>query len=155
MNRSFTTVGRLAGALAVVGAVAGLAAGSASADPTNHSRYSDTRAKAGLAHEPEIIGGIASPAPKYGPLDPWAYALVHRSTAAGMADATGSVPPDVRDHRLIGRLVQADRLTAQSGFDWGDAAIGAGTTLGLMLLGGGMALVARRRHATPSRAPAH
>ena len=120
MNRSFTSLGRLVGMLAVVGAVAALTAGSAFAHPPNHPRYSITQAKAGLAHEPEIIGGI--------------------------------VPPDVRDHRLVRQLVQADRLTPQSGFNWGDAAIGAASALGLMLLAGGMTLIARRRHATPSRA---
>jgi hypothetical protein len=120
MNRSFTSLGRLVGMLVVVGAVAALTAGSAFADPPNHPRYSITQAKAGLAHEPEIISGI--------------------------------VPPDVRDHRLVRQLVQADRLTSQSGFNWGDAGIGAASALGLMLLAGGATLIARRRHARPSRA---
>ena len=38
MNRSFTSLGRLVGMLAVVGAVAALTAGSAFADPPNHPR---------------------------------------------------------------------------------------------------------------------
>lgn len=42
----------------------------------------------------------------------------------------GIVPADVRDHRLIGQLVQADRGTSQSGFDWGDAGIGASVSFG-------------------------
>jgi hypothetical protein len=80
---------------------------------------------------------------------------------------SGIVPPDVRDHRLVRQLVQADcltsqsgfvgplvqdRLTSQSGFNWGDAGIGAAGALGLMLLAAGMTLVARRRHAAPNRA---
>jgi hypothetical protein len=105
---------------AVVGAAAVLTAGSAFADPPNHPRHSITQAKAGLAHEPEIVSGI--------------------------------VGPDVRDHRLVGQLVQADRRTSQSGFNWGDAGIGAASALGLMLLAGGMTLIARRHHATPNRA---
>lgn len=40
------------------------------------------------------------------------------------------VPTDVRDHRLIGRLVLADRGASQSGFDWGDAGIGASVSFG-------------------------
>jgi hypothetical protein len=139
MNGSFTSLGRLAGALAVVGAVAALTAGSAFADPPNHPRYSLTQAKPGLAHEPEIDSGIASPA---------AGALPAREPEI----VSGIVPPDVREHRLVGQLVQADRLTSQSGFDWGDAGIGAVSALGLMLLAGGMTLVARRRHAAPNRA---
>lgn len=42
----------------------------------------------------------------------------------------GIVPADVRDHRLIGQLVQADGGTSQSGFDWGDAGIGASVSFG-------------------------
>ena len=44
----------------------------------------------------------------------------------------GIVPPDVRDHRLVAQLVQADRLTSGSGFSWGDAGIGAGATVALL-----------------------
>ena len=139
MNRSFTSLWRLVGMLAVVGAVAALTAGSAFADPPNHPRYSLTQATAGLAHEPEIISGIALPAAEAQP--------AHEPEIV-----SGIVPPDVRDHRLVRQLVQADRLTPQSGFNWGDAGIGAASTLGLMLLAGCMTLIARRRHATPSRA---
>jgi hypothetical protein len=42
----------------------------------------------------------------------------------------GIVSADVRDHRLIGQLVQAERGTSQSGFDWGDAGIGASVSFG-------------------------
>jgi hypothetical protein len=132
MNGSFTTVARLAGALAVLSAVAALTAASAFADPPNHSRYSDTQAKAGLAHEHEIISGIASPA---------ARARYVRDPEI----VSGIVPPDVRDHRLIGQLVRADRLASQSGFDWGDAAIGAGVTFALILLASVGALLYRGR----------
>jgi hypothetical protein len=68
------------------------------------------------------------PATKYGPLDPWAYAVIHRSSSGS------SVPQDVRDHRLVAQLVQADRLTSQSAFNWGDAGIGASISLGAVLL---------------------
>ena len=49
---------------------------------------------------------------------------------------------------------------ADSGFDWGDAMIGAGTACGLMLLGAGALVLARRiqprmRHGdTPTRVAA-
>jgi hypothetical protein len=70
---------------------------------------------------------------KDGPLDPWAYALVHRSTEPVKAVASNSVPQDVRDHRLVGELVRADRLASQSGFNWGDAGIGALVSFGAVL----------------------
>jgi hypothetical protein len=77
----------------------------------------------------------------YGPLDPWAYAVIHRTapaaTVAGTAIASGVIPPDVRDHQLVRQLVQADRMTSQtsqSGFDWGDAGIGASVSFGIAIL---------------------
>ena len=50
---------------------------------------------------------------------------------------------DVRDHRSAAQLVQADRLTPQSGFNWGDAGIGAGTTVVLLALLSATALLMR------------
>jgi hypothetical protein len=35
---------------------------------------------------------------KYGPLDPWAYAVIHRSFSGSISR------PDVRDHRLVAQL---------------------------------------------------
>ena len=77
----------------------------------------------------------------YGPLDPWAYAVIHRTapgaTVAGTAIASGVTSPDVRDHQLVRQLVQADRMTSQtsqSGFDWGDAGIGASVSFGVAIL---------------------
>jgi hypothetical protein len=40
------------------------------------------------------------------------------------------IAPDVRDHRLVRQYVLADRGPSQSGFDWGDAGIGAAVTFG-------------------------
>jgi hypothetical protein len=68
------------------------------------------------------------PAANYGPLDPWAYAVIHRNSAGSIT------PADVRDHRLVSPLVQADRSTSQSAFNWGDAGIGASVSFGLVLL---------------------
>lgn len=65
---------------------------------------------------------------KYGPLDPWAYAVIHRSSSRS------SVPQDVRDHRLVAQLVQSDRQTSQSAFNWGDAGIGASVSFGVVLV---------------------
>ncbi len=77
----------------------------------------------------------------YGPLDPWAYSVIHRTaqgaTVGGTAIASGAISPDVRDHQLVRQLVEADRLTSQtsqSGFDWGDAGIGASVSFGVAIM---------------------
>ena len=96
---------------------------------------------------------LAKPTSGYGPLDPWAYSLVHRSTDANVGAAakygpldpwayavihgnssTSSVPQDVRDHRLVAQLVQSDRQTSESAFNWGDAGIGASVVFGSALV---------------------
>jgi hypothetical protein len=68
------------------------------------------------------------PAAKYGPLDPWAYAVIHRGSSRSV------VPQDIRDHRIVAELVRADRLTSRSTFNWGDAGIGASVSFGAVLL---------------------
>jgi hypothetical protein len=68
------------------------------------------------------------PAAKYGPLDPWAYAVIHRSSSGSI------VPQDVRDHRVVAELVRADRPASRSTFNWGDAGIGASVSFGAVLL---------------------
>jgi hypothetical protein len=51
----------------------------------------------GLIHRSTQVN-VVVPA-KYGPLDPWAYAVVHRGSSGSV------VPADVRDHRLVAQLV--------------------------------------------------
>jgi hypothetical protein len=63
-------------------------------------------------------------------------------------DGTLAVRPDDRAVRFTpapSGLVQAPQLVAQpsNGFDWGDAGVGAGVLLGLMLLGLGAGLITR------------
>ena len=75
---------------------------------------------------------VVAPA-KYGPLDPWAYAAIHRSSSRSI------VPQDVRDHRLVAQLVaqggSSDRAQSTGdGFNWGDAGIGASASFGAALL---------------------
>ena len=74
----------------------------------------------------------------------------------GAVDATtrtsstgGAVRPDDRPGvRGVGARVTASGLPtpAGRGFGWGDAAVGAAGTLGVLLLGGGIALSTVRRH---------
>jgi hypothetical protein len=70
----------------------------------------------------------SAPAQDLGPLDPWAYSLVHRSAAT----ASPAIPASAADE--------------STGFAWGDAGIGAGVTIMAMLLIAG-AMVLRRRRA--------
>ena len=51
--------------------------------------------------------------------------------------------------------VRVVEVAHSGGFDWGDAGIGAGFALGLIVLGaGGMLAFARRRYAAPGGMPA-
>lgn len=83
---------------------------------------------------------LAKPTSGDGPLDPWAYNVIHGATQA-------TVVPVVRYSAVSGPLgvtayqsfagttpsVQ-HRVSSQSGFDWGDAGIGALLALGVALL---------------------
>jgi hypothetical protein len=40
--------------------------------------------------------------------------------------------------------IQSPKTTSSNGFDWGDAAIGAGAVFALLALGGGAVLISRR-----------
>jgi hypothetical protein len=106
-------------------AIAAFSASAVRANPTSGYGPLDPWAY-GLIHRSTQANAV-SPA-NYGPLDPWAYALIHRSTSGSI------VPPDVRDHRLVAQLVQADRLSSRSTFNWGDAGIGASVSFGAVLL---------------------
>jgi hypothetical protein len=61
--------------------------------------------------------------------------------AAGTSSLAGTVDPG---HSVI-------TVSTPSGFDWGDAAIGAGGTLGLVVLFSAGAAVAARARALPTR----
>ena len=113
-----------------------------------------------------------TPAGKYGPLDPWAYKLIHQSgqsgplitehsagqNTTGQASAAGKYGPldpgiaaAIRNHSrgLNGVSTSAaasvPAVTA-NGFDWGDAGIGATVAFGAVLLALAVAtLILRRR----------
>lgn len=82
-----------------------------------------------------------------GPLDPWAYAVLHRSSASGKVGANSpglrysavsgplgvaayqsfaGIPPTAQHRGIV--------VTSQSGFNWGDAGIGASVSFGIALL---------------------
>ncbi len=72
-----------------------------------------------------------------GPLDPWAYSLVHRSTQAAPASYSAvSGPLGVAAYQSFAGITpkQSKSMTSQSGFSWGDAGIGASVAFGALLL---------------------
>jgi hypothetical protein len=72
-----------------------------------------------------------------GPLDPWAYSLVHRSTQAAPASYSAvSGPLGVAAYQSFAGITpkQSKSVTSQSGFNWGDAGIGASVAFGALLL---------------------
>jgi hypothetical protein len=110
-------------------AMAAFSASAVRAEPTSGYGPLDPWAY-GLVHQ-GTQANVVAPA-EYGPLDPWAYAVIHRSSSGSI------VPPDVRDHRLVAQLVaQSSGSAAEStgeGFNWGDAGIGASVSFGAVLL---------------------
>jgi hypothetical protein len=118
-----------------------------------------------------VVQAEPAPAGKYGPLDPWAYSLVHQSLQSGpliTGDSAGqnrpgqvstagkygpldpSIAAAIQSHsRPQSGVSKAAapfvRGGASSGFDWGAAGIGASIAFAAMLLTLGLARVAMRR----------
>jgi hypothetical protein len=113
-----------------------------------------------------------TPAGKYGPLDPWAYKLIHQSgqsvplitehsagqNTTGQAGAAGKYGPldpgiaaAIRNHSRglngVSKSAAASvPAAAPNGFDWGDAGIGATVAFAALLLALAVAtLILRRR----------
>ena len=119
---------RLAGAAAAVIAVAMFAVSAAIADPPNYQRYMP-QVQVGLTHEPEIVSGIIPAAE--GRLAP-------RPEIIGGVAGYG-------DYLVATHSTRSGLLTSQSGFDWTDAGIGAGSTLAAVAFAAAGALAMRRR----------
>lgn len=81
-----------------------------------------------------------------GPLDPWAYALVHRSAPV---QNLGPLDPWavhlVHPNGLTAAPAPVTATVEPAGFMWRDAGIGAGVTIGAMLLIAAGAVLLRRR----------
>jgi hypothetical protein len=70
----------------------------------------------------------------------------HDYYALTRAGAVSSVPPDLRDHRLVAQLVADNaRSTGSSsnGFGWSDFGIGTGTGMAVVLAALGLTAVVR------------
>jgi hypothetical protein len=80
---------------------------------------------------------LAKPTSGYGPLDPWAYSVIHRSTQATPAGYSAvSGPLGVAAYQSFAGTTprQVEHVTSQSGFNWGDAGIGASVAFGVLVL---------------------
>jgi hypothetical protein len=80
----------------------------------------------------------------YGPLDPWAYAVIHRSSVATgpKVGRPTSTPAEITTGLAAPTTVNSSR---SNGVDLRDAGIGAAGALALMLLTVGVALAMRKR----------
>lgn len=152
MTTSFNTRRRPARAFTVGCLLAALAAGAALAIP----QTSFGRTLEGRVSEPEIVGGIASPAAaaqraRVPEIISGLVSPVVSAQPARTPEIIGGITPQgVRDQLLIGRSLQTERPASHSGFNWDDAGIGAGSAFALVLLAGGIgAAVRRRRHGSP------
>jgi hypothetical protein len=74
---------------------------------------------------------------------------VDRNATVSAGQLIDKVSPDARDAadtRPVVAVQPVVEVTASDGMDWGDAAIGAGVALGLVLLAAGGTLTVRRHH---------
>ena len=107
-----------------------------------------------------MLVAVAAPAAVAQPVD--LRSPDARDAAAAAQQQTDLRSPDARDFAAGRRIVASTPVQvakapgatpAASGFDWGDAAVGAGGVIGVALVGaaGMAALVRRRQRVTPSR----
>jgi hypothetical protein len=94
------------------------------------------------------------------------HSILRRVTTAAALAAVAAAPASAAEPRYLDRPAESrpdggiplsgDRpltvVRSDGGFDWGDAAIGAGTGVAMLLIGvGGTAALAQRRRATPAQ----
>jgi hypothetical protein len=86
--------------------------------------------------DPWAYSLVHQPTDGNGPLDPWAYSLIHRSAQATPASYSAvSGPLGVAAYQSFARITpKGESVTSQSGFNWGDAGIGASVAFGALLL---------------------
>jgi hypothetical protein len=129
MNLSRTTLPRLMGALAVAVTLAAMGAATALADPPGQPHYY-------AQIRPDDRGGMRG-------IDSSSH------TTQPTRQLARNVRPDDRSGARGVEPITIVSWTSSGapgpGFDWRDAGVGAGATLGLILLGGGMVFVSLRR----------
>jgi hypothetical protein len=148
MTSQHRTRAGLAAALAVASLAAPTVAG---ADPNPAQRVQSSQHGAALAQEQYYMShkpAIPATGHDFRTIDARHSA---RATEAALAQEQyyGSHPSAISTPRHSARTI--DESPGANGFEWGDAAIGAGSALGLMLAVAGAAAAITRRHrpATP------
>jgi hypothetical protein len=123
---------RLVLGFAFVVAIAAFSVPVVQAKPINGPGPLDPWAYA-VIHQSTQANGVSGG--KYGPTDPWAYHVIHRSTQANVASAGKYGPLDPWAYAVIHRS-SPSVVTAQpdNGFGYSDAGIGASVFFGAALL---------------------
>jgi hypothetical protein len=86
-------------------------------------------------HVDSATGGAQASSEKYGPLDPWAYAVIHQSRQANAVTAGNYGPLDPWAYAVIHRS-SPTVVTARpdNGFSWSNGGIGASFVFGVALV---------------------
>lgn len=111
---------------------------------------------------PIAQAGRVPAAGEYGPLDPWAYNLIHRAEQAipRRAGAYGPVDPPIAaaiythhsGDRLAPKATAASLTVAASrGFNWSDAGVGAAVAIAAILLAAAAGTFVHRTRLTSAR----
>lgn len=143
MTLSTNTNPRPVKAIALALAVAALAVPAAQASGTSDGKYGplDPWAYAVIHGHAQSV----TPDGKYGPLDPWAYSVIHRTreSSAGRSPASA---PEIQAGIGLNSNPGTTPLEP-NGFDWGDAGVGATGAMAIVLLAAGTQLAVRKRRA--------
>jgi hypothetical protein len=131
-----------AGLAAAFAAVSLVAAAPAGADPNPAQRIDASGRSAAAQEQYYMSHKPAAPAAghKFDSIDADATVTRYDGRQLRTVDASEPAPPAIKS---VGPHVPAEPASS-SGFEWGDAAIASGATLGVVLLLGGAAVVIRR-----------
>jgi hypothetical protein len=80
---------------------------------------------------------------RYGPLDPWAYKLIHSPAPTLITEHSAGQDPNRRPILASGDATVT--VVRSNGFNWGDAGIGAAAVFGMALALMAAAVLRRRR----------
>jgi hypothetical protein len=113
----------------------------AQAQPTPSGKYGQLDPWAyAVIHRSTPANAIS--AGKYGQLDPWAYAVIHSVATSPEVGRPTSLPAEITTGLAAPTLVNS---SGSSGVNFRDVGIGAVGTFGLMLLAVGMGFAMRKR----------
>jgi hypothetical protein len=132
-----------AGLAAAFAAVSLVAAAPAGADPNPAQRIASIKRSEAAAQEQYYMShkpAVPGAGHKFDAIDAGATVTRYDGRELRTVDASEPAPPAIRS---VGRPAIAEPPSS-SGFEWGDAAIASGATLGVVLLLGGAAVVIRR-----------